>query len=121
MKNISESELEVMQTLWTKGASTSLEIIKDVTSRRAWKNNTIMTLVKRLTDKGFIEVIREKGNLLLYKPTVLEDEYKAKETESFIERMYKGSINNMLVAFAKSKKLSKKDLEELMELIEEDN
>lgn len=118
MKNISEAELEIMQVLWKKGESTSLEIIKDVTKKKDWKNNTIMTLVTRLVNKEFIEVIRDKGNLLLYKPTISEYDYKSKETNNFIERLYDGSINNMLASFAKSKKLSKKDLEDLMELID---
>lgn len=119
MKNISESELEVMQVLWKKGESTSLEIIKEVTKKKEWKNNTIMTLVSRLVSKGYIEVIRDKGNLLLYNALVSETDYKTKETNNFIEKMYEGSLNNMLASFAKSKKLSKKDLEELIKLIDE--
>ena len=118
MKNISESELEVMQVLWKNGESTSLEIIKEVTKKKEWKNNTIMTLVSRLANKEFIQVIRNKGDLLLYKPTVSEYDYKSKETNNFIEKLYEGSINNMLVSFAKAKKLSKKDLEDLMKLVE---
>lgn len=119
MKNISESELEVMEVLWKKGESTSLEIIKEVTKKKEWKNNTIMTLVSRLVSKGYIEVIRDKGNLLLYNALVSETDYKTKETNNFIEKMYEGSLNNMLASFAKSKKLSKKDLEELIKLIDE--
>ena len=123
MKNISEAELEVMQVLWKKGESTSIEIVKEVAKKKDWKSNTIMTLVSRLVNKEFIEVIRDKGNLLLYKPTVSEHDYKSKETSNFIEKLYEGSINNMLVAFAKSKKISKKDLEDLIKLVEgeEDN
>ena len=120
MKNISEAELEVMQVLWKKGESTSIEIVKEVAKKKDWKSNTIMTLVSRLVNKEFIEVIRDKGNLLLYKPTVSEYDYKSKETNNFIEKLYEGSINNMLVAFAKSKKLSKKDLEDLMKLVEDE-
>ena len=120
MKNISEAELEVMQVLWKNGESTSIEIVKEVAKKKDWKNNTIMTLVSRLVNKEFIEVIRDKGNLLLYKPTVSEYDYKAKETNNFIEKLYEGSINNMLVAFAKSRKLSKKDLEDLMKLVEDE-
>ena len=119
MKNISESELEVMQVLWKKGECTSLEIIKEVTKKKEWKNNTIMTLVSRLVSKGYIEVIRDKGNLLLYNALVTETDYKTKETNNFIEKMYEGSLNNMLASFAKSKQLSKKDLEELIKLIDE--
>ena len=117
MKNISEAELEVMQVLWAKGESTSLEIISEVKKKKEWKNNTIMTLVSRLVNKEFIDVIREDKSLLIYKPKVSEYDYKSKETNNFIEKLYNGSINNMLVAFAKSKKLSKKDLEDLMKLV----
>ena len=117
MKNISEAELEVMQVLWRKGESTSLEIISEVKKKKEWKNNTIMTLVSRLVNKEFIEVIREDKSLLIYKPKVSEYDYKSKETNNFIEKLYNGSINNMLVAFAKSKKLSKKDLEDLIKLV----
>lgn len=120
MKNISEAELEVMQVLWKKGESTSIEIVKEVAKKKDWKSNTIMTLVSRLVNKEFIEVIRDKGNLLLYKPTVSEHDYKSKETSNFIEKLYEGSINNMLVAFAKSKKISKKNLEDLMKLVEDE-
>lgn len=119
MKNISDSELEVMQVLWRNGESTSLEIIKEVTKKKAWKSNTIMTLVSRLVSKGFIEVIRDKGELLIYNALVSETEYKTKETTNFIEKLYEGSLSNMLASFAKSKKLSKKDLEDLMNLIDE--
>ena len=117
MKNISEAELEVMQVLWQKGESTSLEIISEVKKKKEWKNNTIMTLVSRLVNKEFIDVIREDKSLLVYKPKVSEYDYKSKETNNFIEKLYNGSINNMLVAFAKSKKLSKKDLEDLIKLV----
>lgn len=119
MKNISDSELEVMQVLWKKGESTSLEIVKEVAKKKEWKNNTIMTLVSRLVSKGFIEVIRDKGDLLVYNALISETEYKTKETTNFIDKLYEGSLNNMLASFAKSKKLSKKDLEDLMKLIEE--
>ena len=120
MKNISEAELEVMQVLWEKGESTSLEIISEVKKKKDWKNNTIMTLVSRLVNKEFIGVIRENKSLLIYKPLISGYDYKSKETNNFIEKLYDGSISNMLVAFAKSKKLSKKDLEDLIKLVEDE-
>ena len=119
MKNISDSELEVMQVLWKKGESTSLDIVKEVAKKKDWKNNTIMTLVSRLVSKGFIEVIRDRGDLLIYSALISETEYKTKETTNFIDKLYEGSLNNMLASFAKSKKLSKKDLEDLINLIDE--
>ena len=121
MKNISEAELEVMQVLWHRGESTSLEIIDEVKKKKEWKSNTIKTLISRLVTKEFIDVIRENKSLLVYKSKVSEEDYKSKETSNFIVKLYNGSINNMLVAFAKSNKLSKKDLEDLMKLVEDED
>lgn len=73
MKEISKSELEIMQFLWKNGESTSVDIVKNVGQKIDWKNNTIMTLVSRLVTKGF----------------------------------------------AKSKKLTKKDLKNLMKIIDD--
>ena len=119
MKEISKSELEIMQFLWKKGESTSVDIVKNVGQKKDWKNNTIMTLVSRLVTKGFVEAIRNKGELIIYKSKISENDYKAQETNNFIEKIYDGSINDMLVAFAKSKKLTKKDLKDLMKIIDD--
>ena len=88
MKNISESELEVMQALWKLGESTSIEIVKEVSKKKGWEKNTIMTLVSRLTTKNFIKAIKNKGELIIYKPLINEDEFKSQETESFLKKMY---------------------------------
>lgn len=119
MKDISKSELEIMKFLWENGESTSIEIVENVSKKNEWKSNTIMTLVSRLVSKGIVEAQKSKGTLIKYKPIITEYDYKTKETTNFIDKVYNGSIENMLVAFAKNKKLTKSDLEELMKLIDE--
>ena len=119
MKDISKSELEIMKFLWENGESTSIEIVENVSKKNEWKSNTIMTLVSRLVSKGLVEAKKSKGTLIKYKPIITEYDYKTKETTNFIDKVYNGSIENMLVAFAKNKKLTKSDLEELMKLIDE--
>lgn len=119
MKDISKSELEIMKFLWENGESTSIEIVENVSKKNEWKSNTIMTLVSRLVSKGIVEAKKSKGTLIKYKPIITEYDYKTKETTNFIDKVYNGSIENMLVAFAKNKKLTKSGLEELMKLIDE--
>lgn len=119
MKDISKSELEIMKFLWENGESTSIEIVENVSKKNEWKSNTIMTLVSRLVSKGIVEAKKSKGTLIKYKPIITEYDYKTKETTNFIDKVYNGSIENMIVAFAKNKKLTKSDLEELMKLIDE--
>lgn len=118
MNKISDSELEVMKILWEKGAITSPEIINALSKSVDWSRNTIKTLITRLVNKKVIEQKKEEGQLYIYKPLISEKEYKKIENENFVTKLYKGSINNMLLNFVEEKQISKKDLEKLLEIIE---
>lgn len=118
MNKISESELEVMKIIWNKKEVTSLEIIQELSAQSSWSKNTIKTLLARLVDKGFVRVIKNKGSLYLYEPLTLEEDYQKEENQNFVNRLYNGSVDKMLLTFVKSNSLSKKELKKLMDLIE---
>lgn len=119
MSKISQAELEVMKVIWSKKETTSLEIINEISKKTNWNKNTIKTLISRLVGKGAIEVIKNKGELYIYKPVITKQEYRKSENDDFLEKVYNGSINDMLLTFVKANKLTKKDLKELMDIIEE--
>lgn len=121
MSKISEAELEVMKVVWNKKSATSLDIIEEVSKETKWSKNTIKTLISRLVEKEALKVIKDQGNLYIYKPIISENTYKKSENQNFLNKLYNGSINDMLLSFVKSKKLTKKDLEELMQMIEDDD
>lgn len=118
MNKITEAELEIMKVLWKSKEATSLQIIDEVSKITAWNKNTIKTLISRLVEKQAISVEKNKGNLYLYTPNISIDQYKIEENKNFLKKLYNGSINDMLLTFAKSNELTKKDLEELMKLID---
>ena len=120
MNKITESELEIMKVLWNEREATSLKIIEEVSKETNWNKNTIKTLLSRLVEKEAINVLKNKGSLYLYTPLISEQEYKKSESEHFINKLYNGSVNEMLISFAKSKALTKNDLEDLMKLIDEE-
>lgn len=116
MPNISNSELEIMKIIWKNKLTTTNKIIEELEDETEWKPNTIKTLVNRLLNKnaiGFSKV----GKEYYYYPKVMEEEYITKQSESFINALFNGSINSMLLSFVKNKKLSKKDLEELQSIL----
>ena len=57
-------------------------------------------------------------NLYLYEPLVSEDDCIQAESESFLDRLFEGSVRPLLVHFARNKKLSKSDLDELRKILE---
>lgn len=118
MNKITEAELEIMKVLWENKEATSLQIIDEVSKTTDWNKNTIKTLISRLVEKEAISVDKNKGNLYLYTPNISIDEYKSEENKNFLKKLYNGSINDMLLTFAKSNELTRKDLEELMKLID---
>jgi len=119
-QNISESELEVMKILWQKQEATSGEIIEELKDKSDWKPKTIQTLITRLVSKEVVQVDKSNKKSYIYSTTVSEDEYKDDASKSFLEKLYSGSINKMVLSFVKSKKLSKSEIEELKDMLKDE-
>lgn len=117
---ISEAELEVMKLLWEQKSATSAQIIDRLTQSTEWKPKTIQTLITRLASKGAIKAENTGSKAFLYFPTVEEAEYKAYANNTFLQKLYNGSLNLMLTSFIKEKKLSREEIENLKKLLEEE-
>lgn len=116
--NISNSEFDVMQIIWEKGPINSKDIIKHLSARKDWNEKTIKTLINRLLKKDAISFEKE-GRTYLYSPLIKKEEYLQRESNTFLEKFYNDSLNSMFSYFIKDKKLSKSDIEQLKELLEE--
>ena len=114
---ISESEWKVMRILWKKAPQPAYDIIQELGASEHWHQNTVKTLLARLHKKKALSVEKYK-NLYLYSPRVTEEECIQAESESFLDRLFGGAVQPLLVHFAKRKMLSKKDLEALRRILE---
>lgn len=113
---IAESEWQILKIIWENPKITANEIIKNIKGKEDWKASTIKTLINRLLKKnaiGFDKV----GKEYLYYPLISKDECIIKESQSFLDRVFNGSLNNMLLNFVKSDNLSKADIEELKNIL----
>ena len=119
-QNISESELEVMKILWKVNEATSAEIIESLKDKSEWKPKTIQTLITRLVSKDFIRVDKTNKKAYIYSANISEHEYKNYASKSFLEKLYSGSINKMVLSFVKDKKLSKEEIEELKDILRDE-
>jgi BlaI family transcriptional regulator, penicillinase repressor len=116
---ISESELEVMKILWELGQATSSQITDRLTQMTEWKPKTVQTLITRLAAKGAIKAEKTGSKAFLYLPLVSESEYKAYANDSFLHKIYNGSVNLMLASLIKEQKLSKAEIDSLKKLLDE--
>lgn len=114
--NISESEWTVMEVLWDNPLSSIGEIKKSLVDT-GWSDSTIKTLVRRLVSKKAIAINDDETNYRYY-PLISQKECRLKETKSFINRVYDGSVSMLITNLAANSKLTKKETEELMSLID---
>lgn len=116
-KRLGDAELEIMLAIWGAGTSlTSVQIREKVRGSRDWAMATLMTSLARLVEKGFLECDKSTG-INLYTPLVNEEEYKAQEGRSFLEKMYGNSVPNLVTNLYSNKVINKKDINELRKLL----
>ena len=121
MKNlpkISESEWLVMRVLWARSPLTANEVVERLTGKTKWKPKTVKTLIDRLMKKGAVKFEKE-GRRYKYYPAVGRDECIATERQSFVRRVYGGTMKPMLAAFLEDAELSPDDISELKEILEQ--
>jgi BlaI family penicillinase repressor len=120
LPQISEAELEVLKILWNAGPQTSSQIVDKLEETTHWKPKTIQTLITRLVSKGALDTDKSNPKTYIYSPVVSEEEYKKYANESFLQKLYNGSVRSMLTSFIKEQKLTKEELEELKGLLDEE-
>lgn len=114
MKELTKAEEMVMQALWKieRGfAKEIIEVIEFEEKKPAY--NTVLTIIRILVEKGFVEY-DTYGKSNLYRPTISKEEYSKKTLKNITEKYFSGSPKRLLSFFAKEEKLDLKDLEEIM-------
>ena len=115
---ISEAEWEVLKVIWDNPKITAMAIIENLKDKEDWKASTIKTLINRLLTKEVIS-FEKLGKEYLYFAVIEEHECIIKESKSFLDRVFNGSINSMVSNFVKSEKLSKEEIKELRNILNE--
>ena len=115
--NLSDSEWKLMNHLWEQSPRTITELTAAVKGETGWSKNTVITMLARLEAKGAVrheEGLRAKR----YFPAVAREEAALAETESFLSKVYGGSLGLMMSAMAQSKSLTEEDIAELSAILE---
>lgn len=115
--SISESEWVVMKVLWEDSPRTLPDILNSL-KYTAWSTTTIQTYLARLVKKGALATERQ-GKGYLYSPALSEADCQLSESKSFLNRIYDGSLAQMVKGFVKSGSLSPEELDALRQIIEQ--
>ncbi len=117
MKQLSNSELEIMVKLWDAEKPMSFEEIYKAVEERNWEESTVRSFIQRMMTKGFIQSEAD-GRKRLYSPKVSRN-YIDKQSQNLISRLYDDSVQNFIAGLYQNNALNKQDLQELKDFLEE--
>ena len=100
VKSLGDAELEIMQIIWTFDSPvSSTRIHAKLLERRNWHLSTLITVLARLVKKGFLCCDRSTGSNL-YSALIQESDYKLEATKAFIDKMYGGSLKELILTLS---------------------
>ena len=111
---IFESEYRFCLILWENEPISSRELSELCKEKLGWSKTTTYTVIKRLSDRGVL-----KNENTIVTSLVSKDEAQVSEIDELMEKKFEGSIPAFIAAFAKSRKLSEKDIKEIRQIIEQ--
>lgn len=119
---LTNTELLIMELLWSKGRPMSFREIMDVATKewkKDWKVQTLNTFLNGLQKMGMIRAERSMtSSYNVYYPLYTKEQHIHKWTKEMVEVCYDNSFRRLVSAFIGDGKLSKEDAEELKKLLD---
>jgi len=117
--DISESEWVVMESLWESTPQTASEITKTLRPTMNWAENTVRTLLTRLVDKGALKTGENASGTRVFSPAVKREACVGAESESFMQRIFRGASKPLLIHFAQNAQLTPEEVRELKKMLDQ--
>lgn len=114
--NLSDSEWKLMNRLW-ESPMTIMELTAALREETGWGKNTVITMLSRLEAKGAVDC-EQAGRAKRYYPVLAQKDAARAETESFLGKVYGGSLGLMMSAMVESRSLTESDVAELSAILE---
>ena len=118
--NLTEAEWSVMEYLWEESPLTGRQLTDCMEQKMGWNRSTTLTLLRRLEEKGAVASDSQETKKLFF-PNLAREDAAHQETESFLERVYGGSVSLLVSAMTKKQALSKGEIDELYAMLKELN
>ncbi|MBR4205533.1 MAG: BlaI/MecI/CopY family transcriptional regulator [Clostridia bacterium] len=111
---LGEIEAKFADLIWEKEPLSSGELVKLAEAALGWKKSTTYTVLRRLCQKGLFR--NDDGEV---RAVMTREEFRAKQSEQFVNETFGGSLPRFLTAFSRGKKLSDEEVDALLRFIDE--
>ena len=113
-KRLCDSDQKLMNLIWAYEPIPSGELARRCMEEYGWKKSTSYTVLRKLIDKGMAQ--NENG---IVSAAAKQEDVMEQESAAFIDRAFGGSLPGFLVSFLGSRRISRKDADELRRLLDE--
>ena len=115
---LTPQELEIMKLVWQRESATVRDVYEALLRRRKIAYTTVMTMMKILETKGYLKK-RQYERAFVYRTAQPKSLIIGGMIREFIDRVFNGSAEPLLVHLVKSRHLREKDLQKIVRMIEE--
>lgn len=112
--SLGEVESRFAEIIWEHEPLHSRELVKLCEKALDWKRSTTYTVLRKLVDRGLFK--NENG---IVSSVISREDYKALQSEHFVERRFDGSLPAFIAAFTRRRSLSEEEVVQIREMIEE--
>ncbi len=117
LEHLSLQEEQAMRAVWKTGEGNVKNILENMDEEDKPPYTTLASTIKNLEKKGYVES-RLIGNTYLYKPAIKESDYKKNFLTGVVKKHFSNSYKDLVAFFAEQKKISSKELKEIVDMIE---
>lgn len=110
-------EWNIMESLWQEAPKIGSVIVRDVKATAGYSRSTTLTMLSRMTKKGYLECAEDGKGIKTYRPLIDRQEAVRQETDHFLNRVYHGSLSLMVSTFTEKQKLSREEIDGLYEIL----
>src|SRR2546430_2217982 len=115
---LTPQELEIMKLVWQRGAATVRDVYETLLERRKIAYTSVMTMMKILETKGYLKK-RRQDRAFLYRPAHPQNQVISGMIREFIDRVFNGSAETLLVPLVKSRRVREKNFPKIVGIAEE--
>jgi BlaI family transcriptional regulator, penicillinase repressor len=112
---LTDQELEIMKIVWERDSATVRDVYEALLERRKVAYTTVMTMMKILERKKFLKK-SQADRAYLYRPTQPKGKVIGAMVREFVNRVFNGSAEPLLVHLVEEHNLSPEDLDEIAKL-----
>ena len=113
---LTDLELQIMKIVWDRESSTVRDIYEALVKTRKIAYTTVMTMMRILEQKGQLKK-SSRERAYVYRPTKPKKKIVSAMVRDFVDRVFNGSAEPLLVHLVEEGELSQENLQKVSKML----